>query len=148
MALMVRPMTTRTDTPAHRNDRASVSAFLAAVMALGLLGALAVGELGRASVEVERTVAVADLSALAGAVGARPAAEEVAAANGAHLIGAGGAGSPNAVVPTGDPSGTSGAPLFMVEVGREGISAAAAAVAVVRPDDAGQGRTGPIGSGG
>jgi hypothetical protein len=57
---------------------------LATVVAV--LGAVGVGAVGRAAVDRRRASTAADAAALAGAINGRPAAEAVAAANGAALV--------------------------------------------------------------
>lgn len=87
------------------------------VMVVGLLTVVGLGRLGGAVCATARADAIADLVALAGAVGGLPAATSVASANGSVLRGF-------SAVPGG------GSHRVQVRVDVNGITASAAAAAV------------------
>lgn len=66
-------------------DRAAVTVLSAVVLALATLAVLAAATLGGVSLQAERAQAVADVAALAGAVGGQGAAEAVVLANDANV---------------------------------------------------------------
>jgi hypothetical protein len=72
--------------PVRVRDRASALVLVVVAITFAALLAAGVGRLGIASVDAARAEQAADAAALAGVMGGRPAAADLAARNGAELI--------------------------------------------------------------